>query len=298
MNKDFEISKWSSSSCGDVWNDFGGGSDWTMGATLINLLQHNEDPRLAVYAKPAIGGSFTFTDDGDANYQERLDFIIDALETSGAAYTAVTAGDDTVIDLEAGQYVGQPTRINGDTYGFVRYNLFSTPGERILQERGAAAQGYPEIILTSAESYFLQAEAVVRGMSGGDAQSLYASGIREAMKLWSISGGAADTYIANQDIADITLGTMEEKLEKIAIQRWLVSYTDGFEAWAVVRDTGYPSELAAGVSNFTIYAGGNLNGAYPQRLRYGSGAQANPNYAIAISQQGDDVQATKLWFTK
>ena len=118
------------------------------------------------------------------------------------------------------------------------------------------------------------------------------------MAIWGISGGDADAYITSQAIADISAGTMDEKLEKIAIQRWLASYTDGFEAWAVVRDTGYPSELAAGVSNQTIFALGTLNGLYPQRLRYGSGAQENPNFNAALDAQGPDVQGTTLWFAQ
>jgi hypothetical protein len=173
--------------------------------------------------------------------------------------------------------------------------MFSLPSGAVTHKRGTQVDAYPEIILTSAESYFLQAEAAVRGMGSGDANSLFQSGIREAMKLWNVSG---DDYIANEDLADLSVGTMDEKLEKIAIQRWLVSYTDGFEAWAVVRDTGYPAELAAGVSNPTIFELGTLNGAYPQRLRYGSNAQANPNYSAAISAQGPDEQATKLWFAQ
>lgn len=48
-------------------------------------------------------------------------------------------------------------------------------------------------------------------------------------------------------------GTADENLEKIAIQRWLANYTNGFEPWAIVRDTGYPSSLAAGVLNSDIY---------------------------------------------
>ena len=78
----------------------------------------------------------------------------------------------------------------------------------------------------------------------------------------------------------------------------VVSYTDGFEAWAVVRDTGYPTELAQGVSNSIIYELGTLNGDYPQRMRYGSDAQSNPNYSQAVSEQGEDVQGTKLWFAQ
>ena len=118
------------------------------------------------------------------------------------------------------------------------------------------------------------------------------------MKIWGIPSGTAEEYIASAPLADISAGTDEEKLEKIALQRWLASYTDGFEAWAIVRKTGYPAELAAGVSDPIIYAMGTLNGDYPQRMRYGSGAQANPNYSTAVSTQGPDLQGTKLWFAK
>ena len=45
---------------------------------------------------------------------------------------------------------------------------------------------------------------------------------------------------------------------------------------------------------------GDLNGVYPQRMRYGGSAynknEANVNAANAI--QGADLQATKLWWAK
>ncbi|MEL4308993.1 SusD/RagB family nutrient-binding outer membrane lipoprotein [Joostella sp. CR20] len=299
MKKDFVISEWTSSSYGDVWYDFGAGSDWTVSKTLINLLKDNNDPRLALYAKPAKGGTFVFEDTGsDDDFAERVDFMESALIDAGATYTRTDAGTTTTLEVAAGQYIGQPVRINGLTKPFVRYDMFSTPSDAVIQPRGKEAEGYPEIILSSADAYFLQAEAVVNGVASGDAQTLLASGIKEAMKLWGIGEGDADTYIASSAIADISTGSTDEKLEKIALQRWLASYTDGFEAWAVVRKTGYPSELAAGVSNQTIFALGTLNGAYPQRLRYGTGAQSNPNFNAAISAQGPDVQGTKLWWAK
>lgn len=305
MSKDFVISEWTSSSYGDVWHDFGGlGSKWTVSEVLINMLDDHNDPRLAIYANPAPGGSFVFTNikEGgsytDPNYQERVDFIESTLIKAQADYTLTQDGDDIIIDVPAGQYIGQPIRFNADIMPYVRYEMFSTPGDAIIQPRGEKATGYPEIILSSAESYFLQAEAVVRGLTSGDAQDLMEKGIIEAMKLWDISEGDANNYISTSVLADISVGTMEEKLEKIALQRWLASYTDGFEAWAIVRDTGYPSGLAAGVSNPVIFGLGTLNGDYPQRLRYGSGAQANPNYAQAVGQQGPDTQGTKLWWAK
>ncbi|WP_190810783.1 SusD/RagB family nutrient-binding outer membrane lipoprotein [Flagellimonas sp. S3867] len=302
MRKDFEISKWSSAAYGDVWNDFGGGSDWTVSSTLVNLLKDNNDPRLTVYVKPAKGGTFIYdsaaSDPPDPNFQNRLDFIVAALDAAGANYTISTAGTETTIELGSGQFVGQPVRINGDTYPFVRYDLFSTPADDIIQSRGKEADGYPEIILSSAEAYFLQAEAIVRGLAAGDAQAMMNAGIEEAMKLWGISGGDAANY-ASQPIADITGGTDDEKIEKIATQRWLAGYTDGFEAWAVVRDMGYPAELANGVSDPVIFAlGDDLNGVYPQRMRYGSGAQENPNFDAALSAQGPNEQGVTLWFAQ
>jgi len=297
MEKDIVIGQWGSAAYGDVWHSFGAGSNWSMGATLINQLKSTQDPRLYVYASPAKGGVFEFVGTG-SDYEERLAFLLATLEQADAIYDSSTSGDVTTLNVEAGQYIGQPTRLNGDIKPMVKIDLFSAPGQLINQKTGEGVGTYPEIILTSAEAYFLQAEAAVRGIGSGDAQSLYADGIRQAMKLWEISDGDADSYISSQDAANISTGTMEEKLEKIAIQRWLVSYTDGFEAWAVVKDTGYPIELSQGVSNSTIYELGTLNGDYPQRLRYGSGAQSNPNFGQAISTQGPDEQATKLWYAK
>ena len=95
-------------------------------------------------------------------------------------------------------------------------------------------------------------------------------------------------------------GTEDQNLEKIATQRWLANYTNGFEAWAIVRDTGYPSSLYSGVSDPDIFELGDLNGAYPQRMRYGSGTYNTngENTQKANSVQGDDVQGTKLWWAK
>lgn len=297
MEKDLVIGQWAAAAYGDVWNNFPGGGSWSVGATLINQLRNTQDPRLSVYAKPAKGGEFTFEGTG-AEYQERLAFMLATLDEANATYTASTSGDITTLTVEAGQYIGQPTRLNSDIKPLVKIDLFSAPGQLITQKMGEGVGAYPEIILTSAEAYFLQAEAAVRGMGSGDAQSLFANGIREAMKLWEISDGDTENFISSQDAANISTGTIDEKLEKIAIQRWLVSYTDGFEAWAVVKDTGYPTELAQGVSNPIIHELGTLGGKYPQRMRYGSGAQNNPNYSAAISEQGADMQATKLWYAK
>lgn len=301
MKKDFVISEWASSAYGDIWHDFGteSAAAFTLGNTLVKYLNDNADPRLNAYAEPIDGGTFIFEDTGDdVNFQDRVDFLVNTFDNAGATYTVNTSGTTTTFEVPGGQWIGQPERTNGDTQPFMGYDMFSIPSETVTQKRGQQVDAYPEIIMSNAESYFLQAEAAIRGIGSGDAQSLMASGISAAMNLWGVSGGDADTYIANAPLADISTGSMDEKLEKLAIQRWIASYTDGFEAWAIVRKTGYPANLAAGVSNPVIYSLGTLNGDYPQRMRYGGNAQSNPNYDDAIATQGPDLQGTKLWFAK
>lgn len=304
MEKDTEISQWSNACYGDVWHNFGTGSNWNVGKTLIDYLRDNNDPRLSKYAQPIDGGEVTFDKPtegtGAVLFDKHVNFILAQLDNAGVSYTRVDNADNTVVTVDPGvYYVGQPTRLNGDIYPHVKEALFSRPSDVVINPKNEGKQIFPELVATAAEGNFLQAEAVVKGFGTGDAQALYQEGIRQAMKIWDVSDGDINTFLASEDMALLN-GTLEENLEKIAVQRWIATYTDGFEAWSIVRDTGYPSELAQGVSDFDIYASGDLNGAYPQRLRYGS-AVYNTNEAnaqTAISAQGPDVQGTKLWWAK
>ncbi len=302
MKKDEEISQWGSAAYGDVWYNFGAGSDWTIGKTLIDVLRNNNDPRLPKYAKPAKGGTYTMEKptEGDevAKYEKRVNFILSILDGAGVDYTTEMDGENVVVIMpENVYYVGQPTRLNGKIKPFVKYEFFSTPTDEVI-ERKNAGPIRSELIMSSAEAYFLQAEAALNGM-GGSAQDLYQDGIRQAMKLWGVGDGDIETYIANESFALLN-GTTEENLEKVATQRWVAAYTDGFEAWAIVRDSGYPTELAEGVEDIDIYGLGDINGNYPQRMRYGNAAanKNGENYAAAVAKQGPDVQDTKLWWAK
>lgn len=63
---------------------------------------------------------------------------------------------------------------------------------------------------------------------------------------------------------------------------------------------GSPSELAAGVSDADIFGLGSINGIYPERMQYGTGAYSKngANLNAAIARQGADRMDTKLWFSK
>ena len=206
-------------------------------------------------------------------------------------------------------YVGQPVRTNGKIKPFLFADLWSRPSDYVVQKKNEGKPIAPQIVHTAAESHFLLAQATVLGVLSGDAQTHYQNGIKHSMRMWGVTDADAATYIANEAMAKLD-GTTEQKLEKIATQRWVAYYTEGYEAWAVVRDTGYPVvyKNANGtgysatntVTDSDIFELGNLNGAYPQRMRYGSDAynKNNANTEAANAAQGSDVQATKLWWAK
>lgn len=302
LEKDIEISQWGSAAYGDVYYNFGRGSDWKVSKPLIDLLRDNNDPRLDAYADPAPGGAVTIQkpDGVEAEqHQKRLDFMLQILDDAGAEYTIATEGDATTITMaEETYFIGQPVRLNGETQPYSAYEFWSKPDEWVIRRKNSG-DIFPEIVMTTAEAYFLRAEAAVRGLGSDDPQEMYSEGIRQAMKIWNIGDADIDNFLANSPMGTLD-GDMDAQLEKIALQRWIAAYTDGFEAWAIVRDTGYPESLAAGVSDNDLFAPGDINGKYPQRLRYGNQAlnTNGNNVSTAVGVQGPDQQDTKLWWAK
>ena len=172
--------------------------------------------------------------------------------------------------------------------------------------------------MTAAESWFLKAEAAVRGWNGaGDAKTDYETGINTSFQQWGVSAGAylSDNtsmqapYVdpknpVNNDTAlskitiqwDPTAGN-ETKLEKIITQKWIAMFPDGQEAWADYRRTGYP-RLFPVVNNTS---GGTISTeiqvrrlAYPQSEYTSNGAAVQS--AVQSLLNGPDNGGTRLWW--
>ncbi len=307
--KDNEITQWASACYGDIWYNFGGhGSKWTLGKALVDNLRDNNDPRLPMYAKPAPGGTYVYyrpnqssNPEGYDNFPARIKYLVDSVlkPATNGDMTFTDWTDSVQISIpENKYYIGQTTRFNSKIKPFLNYNFFSTPAEVVIQKKNQGKDIFPEIVFSTAEAYFLRAEAVVRGLAAGDANGLYQDGIRYSMKMWGVGDGDISTFLGTP--AGQLSGTADQELKQIAIQRWLANYTDGFEGWADVRKSGYPKALAQGVSDPIIFGLGDDNGMYPQRMRYGTQAYANngDNLSEAIQKQGPDMQGTKLWWEK
>ena len=152
---------------------------------------------------------------------------------------------------------------------------FSKPGPAVggAPDAGVAGGGEaPVILMSEAESYFLQAEAVVRGWGTGDAAQLYSDAIELSFLYWGLSSSQFNTYKAQSDVAFPAAGTTEQKLRAIITQKWVsMCGTQNIEAWTEWRRTGYPDI-------FTVSETSIIGNKFPTRVLYpDSEVTANPN---------------------
>ncbi|MDG1723363.1 MAG: SusD/RagB family nutrient-binding outer membrane lipoprotein [Flavobacteriaceae bacterium] len=293
-------------SYGDIWHTWTN-ARFKIGEPLINIMKNDNDPRLAVIAKKSEGGSVTIdltVRDGETSdiVEKHKDFLKQTLDNAGLVldtdYTWVESNDELTITMDENtHYIGLPLRTNDLLQRYLNAKLFSDPAENLTQKLNEGKSMLPTPVMLAADTHFMIAEAILRGLATGDAAAYYQSGLRKAMAHWeTISGATLDEI----NMAPLT-GTTDEMMEQVSTQRWIANYTNSVESWSIVRKTGYPSSaLITSTDDDVISLAGDLNGAYPYRLRYGTGVYNSNgvNVDAAVAKQGPDVMSTKLWFAK
>ncbi|WP_343700270.1 SusD/RagB family nutrient-binding outer membrane lipoprotein [Chitinophaga sp.] len=184
---------------------------------------------------------------------------IDALTANldprrSAFYTVVT---NTYGGVDIDTIVGIPQ----GTYDDIPDYSISFPSAAVgglgADNNSAAA---PVRFISAAESYFLQAEAVVRGWLTGNARDLFIKGIEASFAAYGLSAEAAG-YIASAPAAQWPAGA-EAQIKAIITQKYFaMTGNQTFEAWTEWRRTGYPDF-------FVPSAVGELSGNFPQRFPY------------------------------
>ncbi|HZG24599.1 MAG TPA: SusD/RagB family nutrient-binding outer membrane lipoprotein [Chitinophagaceae bacterium] len=154
------------------------------------------------------------------------------------------------------------------------------------------------LLMTYAELMFLLAEAREKGLvTGGEtAEVYYRKGIeanvdyhkKNVPAQYNIDVALPADYFGQSAVA--YTGTQNDKLYKIALQKWVALFFNGLEAWFDWRRTGMP-EINPGP--------GNLNGGkVPLRYAYPLSEQSlnAASRSEAVSRQGgtDDIN-TKMW---
>lgn len=149
----------------------------------------------------------------------------------------------------AGLYQGEGKTLGGNQSD----GTWSKPSEQVIGPLAAT------FLMSAAESYFLQAEAIARGYApGNDDQAAYETGVLASWGTWP---GSADlvtsdltAFLASDSVAYPLGGSVTEKLKVILTQKWIaMAGSQNFEAWTEWRRTRIPafspsitSVLAAG----------------------------------------------------
>lgn len=191
------------------WSDFfKTRDDNRMSQTLVNVMNANNDPRIAVYAQPLPGTANTY-----------------AGMPNGLAAAAASKYANTASRVGAAMFPG------ATAYGFY----------------GGSGASFPSWLMTAAEVNFIKAEAAERGLGGlsaSQAAGFYNAAITASMNQWGITDGAKiAAYLAQPSVA-YQGGTAG--LDQIAVQKWVALFTDGGEAWTEWRRTCQPTTVVPG----------------------------------------------------
>ena len=143
------------------------------------------------------------------------------------------------------------------------------------------------MVISPSHILLIQAEAALRGWISADADALYKAGITASFEQYDLADQAPSYY---EQAAIKLSGSTEQKIEKIAMQRWLSNFMqDGIEAWSDWRRLNVP-KLKVGPNSLVEHI--------PYRMTYN-----NPdyntnmdNYNAAVAAQGPDKISTRVWW--
>ncbi len=145
-------------------------------------------------------------------------------------------------------------------------------------------------IMQADEVQFLLAEAIVKGyVASSNAETYYKNGVALSYSRWGLT--LPGTYFNNAKAAFPANGTTNQKLAKIALEKWLGNFLMGVEAYSDHRRTRLP----AFESNGELISGLYL---FPLRFRYPQTEMSNnsANYQAAIAKlDKGDTEYSKIW---
>ncbi|TKK71560.1 SusD/RagB family nutrient-binding outer membrane lipoprotein [Ilyomonas limi] len=250
---------------------------------FIDYLKATDDPRLSAIAEVSQSGLAN-------NANQAL---------AGNNDPAVQIGMPNGYDLNGGatdirsysKYPG-PSGTGDDVAPVGKY---SRPRTAVYLDRSGI-----NMILTYPEIEYLLAEAKERGWNVGatSAAQHYANGLAGAMaslqQFNSAAAISASTISAYVTAHPLDESSTDAAIAQINTQYWVAtgSFFEFVENWINWRRSGYP------VLDPVNYPGQFTNSTIPRRIPYESNEPANNpvNYNEAVSRQGPDDWATRVWW--
>jgi len=189
---------------------------------------------------------------------------------------------------------GNPNAFQGIAQGDLLGNL-PLGGSTILSRLGAglgvdvpsdAGATQAAYIMTAAESYFLQAEAIERGYITGSAQGSFDNGVNASMALLGATDGGY--LVAANATNGIGYTASGNKIEAIIYQKYVaLTNINGIEGWIEYSRTGFPSNLPLSLTATTA--------TRPVKLLYPV-SELSGNSANVPSQSTSDAFTSKIFW--
>ncbi len=201
-----------------------------------------------------------------------------------------------------GSYIGRPFGQNPGDAGTIQPAQVSQPSGWASGGAATSIAAYPTLSATApavfmdyAEVQFILAEASARGIGGlsaGSAQGYYDAAI-DASYIWWTGAPASGGYHAQPNVNYTTLtGSGTTWRQAIGKQKWLALYMQGMQGWIEWRRLDF-GILIQPVDGYIPPAT-----SLPVRMLYPyDESSLDPaGYNGALSDQGPDLQSTKVWW--
>ena len=281
--------------------------DYYVTSTLIDAFLQFKDPRVFTYAEPQWANNPNTYDPNDVRFNRKL--------FAGAPWGVDKSKNlGTYIDEEGNKKAFVPKSIP-DIISPLAKNLW--------------ANGADFVVFSAAKVKLMEAEAALRGWISADAAALYEEGIRLSFEEKDVEGaiapyetatytyevgeGTAKTPITKtqlewiQEQNHLTLnaddylaqplvqfsGSFDEKLEKIAMQRWLNGFLqNGVEAWSDWRRLNVPKLKAGAFAE----ASGITHVPYRKTYHTSDYQDNKAAHDAIVAAQGPDTIDTRVWW--
>lgn len=202
----------------------------------------------------------------------------------------------------SGQYLGVVSGYSpgtGDPKGSYFYSMDQTVSNLTPPANNQQTEPLTGMIMNYAELQFILAECSVKGWTSLPAATCYNSGVQNSITQWiptwpdtTTSVKSITDYLINGDIQWDDNASLDEKMEKIHLQKYYALFRTDMQQWFEYRRTGHPIlPKGDGLKN---------DGVMPARMKYPIYVQAtNPSaYQEAIADQGPDEISTQVWWQK
>ncbi len=280
------------------------------GATMIDFLKNQNDPRLTVWFRPVEvqtlvrdkGAETVFAkDDESGDVKRYIKSYQQGIDTSLYVGLKIALVNPDIYNENIAAQRTEALKFNSAIYNSGAANPFVSYLSPMFRENTHPL--VKTVFMSAAEVNFILAEAAARGWISASAENFYWQGIAASLAQYGIADGDVKQYNKVTHVRQqFDLGAFEvqmralfnqapDKTEEILNQKWVSAFTT-LESWFDWRRTGYPD-----------IAGNIISGSQGQKIpvRYIFGESEinyntdHVNAAISRLEPAVNDQWSKMW---